>query len=251
MSNTISSDWKEAYSRYRELEKELSVDLPENRYFSFLLRKSVEESSNFKHELAKYRQLKFIEPSADMLSKFSAFAELRSRHNRKKYRFTQNNPIKDEFIFDDAYHLAFHKIPYWRQLNKPVSSIEERPNSLYRGQSKKKYDLEAGIYRNLNTFKGKDEKEVELLRRAAKACEIGKVVAHELNVSFEEGMAIAQHFYKELCVPTWLLDFTWNPWVGLFFATSTGITGETGVVWEINRKSIRDTPPGRIIRLVN
>jgi hypothetical protein len=48
-------------------------------------------------------------------------------------------------------------------------------------------------------------------------------------------MAIAQHYFLELKTPTWLVDFSRDPWAALFFASGGGNTGDCGIVWSMHR----------------
>src|SRR5205823_1301233 len=50
-----------------------------------------------------------------------------------------------------------------------------------------------------------------------------------------EILAIVQHYKKELGVPTWLLDVTTSPYIGLFFASDGGEETEIGAIDYIER----------------
>jgi len=103
---------------------------------------------------------------------------------------------------------------------------------LYRGQRKDSWEVGAKIYRGLPERR---EREVELRSRADDACQVGHAIADRLGFTFEDAMAVAQHFSAAeiLATPTWLVDFSRDPWVGLFFATDGGETGDLGIVWSI------------------
>jgi hypothetical protein len=80
-------------------------------------------------------------------------------------------------------------------------------------------------------------RETALRERAAAACRVGHAIAARLGLSFVDAMAVAQHYSAAdiLGVPTWLVDFTRDPWVALFFASDGGTTGDVGIVWDIMR----------------
>ena len=99
----------------------------------------------------------------------------------------------------------------------------------------------AKIYRELPCGQGR---EAALRGRAIAACRIGHAIAARLGLSFVEAMAVPQHYSAPdmLGVPTWLVDFTRDPWVALFFASNCGKTGDLGIVWEIMPKEyVRQT----------
>lgn len=50
------------------------------------------------------------------------------------------------------------------------------------------------------------------------------------DITDEEGVAIVQHYSAETKVGTWLIDFTWDPFVALFFASDGGQADDIGMV---------------------
>jgi len=64
-----------------------------------------------------------------------------------------------------------------------------------------------------------------------------------------EAVALAQHYSLEAGVKTWLLDFTWDPLVALFFASDGGVDGEVGVVQKLVRAEWDDLSAGGTNRL--
>jgi hypothetical protein len=139
-----------------------------------------------------------------------------------------------DFVFEDVYHFAFFMLDRWRPIGELPPAVEHC-KSLYRGQRQHVWPIEPSILRNLASFADSALRTSELRRRARTAGEMGHAVSTELRLDFDEAMAVAQHYsaQNELGVPTWLVDFTRDPWTALFFASDGGVTGEYGVVWQV------------------
>ena len=50
------------------------------------------------------------------------------------------------------------------------------------------------------------------------------------DITEEEGVAIVQHYSSEIKMGTWLIDFTWDPFVALFFASDGGQVDDIGKI---------------------
>lgn len=227
VSRPAPSRWEIAYRRYREVERELT-DGAFGWALSTLLHSAIEGRHAFKRRLAKYQAVQrgpnegnLPEPPAALLREMQTFADLRSSYDSEP----------PAFVFEDIYHLAFHRLSSWRRYGQPIPKAEDCAR-LYRGQVDDDWDVGPSIYRRLPDGPARH---AELQRRAVTACRLGHAIAQKLGLSFADGMAIAQHYSASdvLGVPTWLVDFSRDPWVGLFFATDGGKTGDCGIVWDI------------------
>ena len=219
--------WRKAYLRFRELEQRLTDEDPCGEAFLTLLNAASQGRRVFDRKLLKYQAARqsintgLPEPPDSLVGDFYKIACLRSSYDREK----------SEFVFEDVYHLAFHNLMWWPGYGSPTPPASHSPR-LYRGQRKDSWEVGAKIYRGLPED---PERQAELRIRAASACQVGYAIADRLGCSFEDAMAVAQHYSAAdiLGTPTWLVDFSRNPWVGLFFATEGGETGDLGIVWDI------------------
>jgi hypothetical protein len=59
---------------------------------------------------------------------------------------------------------------------------------------------------------------------------VRQLQVHDPNITDEEGVAIVQHYSAELGIGTWLIDFSWDPFVALFFASYGGEDGDIGII---------------------
>jgi FRG domain len=59
---------------------------------------------------------------------------------------------------------------------------------------------------------------------------VRQIQASYQGISDEQGVAIVQHYSEELGTGTWLIDFTWDPFVALFFASDGGQEGDLGII---------------------
>ncbi|HEV8582283.1 MAG TPA: FRG domain-containing protein [Thermoanaerobaculia bacterium] len=219
--------WQKAYLRFRELERQLTDEDARGWAFLTLLRAAAQGSHVFKRKLREYQAVRLgpnpglPEPPAGLIDELQTLARLRSSYDREE----------TGFVFEDVYHLAFHNLMWWRGYGRPIPPAADC-RRLYRGQRKDTWEVGAKIYRGLPEG---PERQAALRVRAASACQIGHAIAERLGFSFEDAMAVAQHYSAAeiLGVPTWLVDFSRDPWVGLFFASDGGETGDLGIVWDI------------------
>ena len=111
---------------------------------------------------------------------------------------------------------------------------------LFRGQRNHLWQTVPSYYRSDDPDRGKR------LRRLVQL--LGDKHA---GLTDQQLFAIAQHVSSEARTPTWFIDVTWDPLIGLFFASDGGVAGEFGVVdridvkeWE--RQVAREGMPGAI-----
>jgi hypothetical protein len=217
-----------AYRHYRELEQKFTDSKPPMQGSLFLLHAAAEGQHVFEKRLAEYKAVlgganegKLPVPSDELIATLRALAVLQSS-------YASNDR---GFVYEDLYHLAFSKLAYWRRYGQPIEAAEKCLR-LYRGQRVDWWGVGASIYRDLPEEDGRHEvlkPRVEAVRR------LGQGVAALLGLSFVDAMAVCQHYSDSaiLGVPTWLVDFSRDPWVGLFFASDGGRTGDCGIVWDI------------------
>ena len=219
--------WRKAYLRFRELEQRLTDEDACGEAFLTLLNAASQGRHVFDRKFLKYQAVRqsintgLPEPPDSLVGELHKIACLRSSYDREE----------PEFVFEDVYHLAFHQLMWWQRYDREIPSASDSLR-LYRGQRKDSWEVGATIYRGLPED---PERQAELRIRAACACRVGCAIADRLGFSFEDAMAVAQHYSAAdiLGTPTWLVDFSRNPWVGLFFASEGGETGDFGIVWDI------------------
>lgn len=218
----IPSKWQRAYRRYRELDREFAKN-EDKKKLSILLHYAVMQApKNFNITLHEYKKLRTApQPSAAYIEELHYFSKLK----------LQSREIMKQSgsIYEDVYHLAFDRLDNgWPSYAHPAP---QRPHlQLFRGQRDYTWGVGPKIYRGLP---GNENRQETLHEKAMDACRVSRVIASELNCSFNDAMAITQHYSELLDVSTWLVDFSENPWVGLFFASDGGKTGEVGILWSI------------------
>ena len=222
------SRWQVAYRQYRNLEQQFTDDKPPSQGLLVLLHAAAEGLQVFEKRLAEYKVVlagankgKLPVPRPELIATMRALAALRSSYS----------PNADGFVYEDLYHLAFAKLAYWRRYGSAIPPAE-KCSRLYRGQRVDNWGVGASIYRGVPDDEGRREAlepRVEAVRR------LGRAVAAKLGLSFVDAMAVCQHYSDTeiLGLPTWLVDFSRDPWVGLFFASDGGRTGDCGIVWDI------------------
>jgi hypothetical protein len=222
-----ASRWQIAYRQYRDLEQRFTDEEPSPGLL-FLLHVAAVGEPSFEKSLVEYRRVlaganegKLPPPTADLIARLQALAALQS-----SYTSGANG-----FVFEDLYHLAFSKLAYWRRYGSTTLPAEKCLR-LYRGQRVDSWGVGASIYRGVPDEEGRRE---ALEPRTEAARRLGRAVAARLGLSFVDALAVCQHYSDSeiLGVPTWLVDFSRDPWVGLFFASDGGRTGDCGVVWDI------------------
>jgi hypothetical protein len=231
--------WRAAYRRYRELEAQFASADAVRRPHRPLLRAAVNGPGPLHSGMEGYRaaqRLKgttgFPDPPDAFISELRDFADLRASYDIGA----------PDFVFDDVYHLAFHQLPDWRPYGSVIRGADDCDH-LYRGQRDDRWGVVAGIYRDLPHEPGRD---AELRGRAALACSVAQAIASKRSIPFLNAIAIAQHYSdrRALGVATWLVDFSRDPWTSLFFASDSGVTGDTGIVWSIRPKEFNRLADG-------
>jgi hypothetical protein len=227
-SDRAPTRWQAAYRQYRGLEQRLTDSKPPAQGFLFLLHAAAEGQHVFEKRLAEYKRIlvgdnegNLPAPPGGLIATLSSLARLRSSYSSND----------KGFIYEDLYHLAFSKLAYWRRYGQPIQPAEKCMR-LYRGQRVDSWGVGASIYRGLPDEYGRHE---ALIPRVEAVRRLGQSVAAALDLSFVDAMAVCQHYSDSeiLGIPTWLVDFSRDPWVGLFFASDGGRTGEIGIVWDI------------------
>jgi hypothetical protein len=147
-------------------------------------------------------------------------------------------------IFEDVYHLAFAMVctsvgTSWRS---PIRPEVDRQARLFRGQRSAKWSLAAKIYRDLDWTPPVARHQEELDRRATYVATIATAVAQRWGLPSDHALAVTQHYSgeEELDAATWLVDFTFDPWTALFFATDGGSKGEVGCLYALNLGEVSD-----------
>ncbi len=221
MKLSTPSKWQQAYHRYRELDKEFAESRGREK-LAILLHDAIQNTMTFNNTLHQYKNLPTApQPSGDLIEELKYFSKL-TLHSKSIIRYAGS-------IYEDVYHLAFDRLNVGWPGN--VHPAPQRPlHQLHRGQRDYTWDVGPKIYRGLP---GNENRQEILHEKAMDACRISQAIASELNCSFNDAMAITQHYSELLDVSTWLVDFSENPWVALFFASDGGRTGEIGIVWSI------------------
>ena len=118
---------------------------------------------------------------------------------------------------------------------------------IYRGHNNHNYKLESSLYRmfernrEIRYGKAKDKKTIALLRHEKVMLESFKRTSHMFfdstldKYSSLDLLALMQHYGA----PTRMLDFSFSPYVALYFALS-GAHKEDAVVYCINHKKMKD-----------
>ncbi|MBD3361775.1 FRG domain-containing protein [Candidatus Woesearchaeota archaeon] len=120
---------------------------------------------------------------------------------------------------EDVYQAALHMIgtSYWE-----IDTIPPKLH-VYRGQRKDTWPITPTLLRN-NPPQTEIKKDLDRL-----ACFCGVLKSHKCY-ALNQYPAIAQHYSSEAKVKTWLVDFTYNPWVALFFASLNGQNNDLGKI---------------------
>ena len=110
------------------------------------------------------------------------------------------------------------------------STWKPEPNlgRIYRGQRRSCWTVVPTLFRKTQTEQT-IEHELDQVRRLVRSFQAIK------SLPDEQGVAVVQHYSPELKAATWLLDFTWDPLISLYFASAEGKDKDTGVVSYIGR----------------
>ncbi len=222
------SRWRIAYHRYRAIEKRLTDEGPPSYGPLALLRASAQGRRTFQNRLSEYRALLGCPNKGGLPALPPKLIDELQAHADLKSSYWTGGP---GFVFEDVYHLAFEKLGRWRRLGEVVKPAKECLR-LYRGQRVDTWAVGASIYRGVpfdETRRGTLDSRVDAAKR------LGKAIAAKFGLSFVDAMAVCQHYSESelLGLPTWLVDFSRDPWVGLFFASDYGKSGDRGIVWDV------------------
>jgi hypothetical protein len=136
-------------------------------------------------------------------------------------------------VFDDAYHAALMMKVKYRRGYDDKWRADANPPRFFRGQRCEQWPLVPSLFRTRNG----DLTEALITQRLRR---LGPVIRQlqlrTTPLENQEAVAIAQHYAKELEVMTWMIDFTRDPLVALFFASDGGSPGEVGIVWSVNQR---------------
>lgn len=155
------------------------------------------------------------------------FADLRNIASRRD-AYDSDTP---GFAFDDVYHLAFDRVRCWRNRRRLPIHQSWRAVSIEASASSSGA-WGAAIYRDFAHH-----------RQTIRTAYSGQACLRHGPARSHRGAALSslRHLrsrstYSDantLSMPTWLVDFTTDPWVALFFASDGGTSGPHGVVWNI------------------
>ena len=111
--------------------------------------------------------------------------------------------------------------------NKWIPSPDK--SYVYRGQ-RKNFPLIPTIFRDAETNEVIKDRFLKVSRY------ITNLVIEMTSISKEQALAVIQHYSTELDLQTWLLDFTWDPFVALFFSSLNSEDNDIGMVFCIEQK---------------
>lgn len=127
---------------------------------------------------------------------------------------------EQRYPLDDVYCVALRWLP------KHIHLVRGRLNRIWRGQRKSEWTFQAKLFRPENIA----NKEEHLRKIGSLSVELNR---YNGALQEDQYLAIATHYSIEAELATWLLDFTTNPWVALFFASYRGNDRDIGIVSEI------------------
>jgi hypothetical protein len=219
------SEWRGVYQRRQRLEREWRVhEHPDVNRQLLQSALSPRSEAEVRREFASFR----IEdpPSLRLLAAARALSE--------QLWFPRRGRFPDEAC-DDVYQAALTMMPFG------VWTASPSHEHLYRGQRNARWPVVPSFFRSSG-----DEQRTALgrLNRIARA-----ITRRWRELRPEQALAVIQHHSKELGVPTWLIDLTWDPAVALFFASDGGASGDLGVVTMVVRKEWEQLAAGGRNRL--
>ncbi len=100
---------------------------------------------------------------------------------------------------------------------------KETKSQIFRGQRKYEWRVIPNMFREICSTNSKLNFKLETITGLVR-----QLQASDHNISDEEGVAIVQHYSAEVGIGTWLIDFTWDPFVALFFGSHHGQDGDVG-----------------------
>lgn len=211
------SEWEEWYRRYKLLEDSWHCSgahpLIERQYFDFVI-SSHNDPAIYLNEMKKRNCL-------------PKDGQLEEALNLRAIVDTLPDDCSIDAPLEDVYQTAL-RMETW-----PMWKSSQEGSLIFRGQRMHNWKIVPSLFRQ----EREDSPEKRQLETHIE--KIGGLVRHlqtnDNKISEEEGVAIIQHYSKEvkdhIGVPgTWLIDFTWDPFVALFFASYEGQDGDIGVI---------------------
>jgi len=179
-------------------------------------------------------------------------------------------------VFDELSNLGFsERTPaesvYQTAIQVSQQRIEDDINIdgstrwFYRGQRNHTWKTVPKFMRDLPDYHDEHFKPLFEARLHRVQSIVDGIMQRQLANDDFDALAIAQHYSGELGISTWLLDVTKSPWIGLFFASDGGVTGDIGVLEYIGLNewilysnngnsmlgSIRASSPTSVLRIQN
>jgi hypothetical protein len=222
------------------LEKQLNDDGQQAHGLLTLLYAAAQGERAFENRLREYKTLLALRGAARLPIPTQELIDALREHAAVR---TRCNSHGSDFTYEDVYQFALTKLANWRHYNEPVPPTE-KCLQLYRGQRDVGWSIGATIYRDLP--KGAARREA-LDARVEAIRKLGSAVAAKLRIPFSDAIAVCQHYSdkENLGLATWLVDFSRDPWTGLFFASDHGEQGAVGVLWNISVSEYADHTVGR------
>lgn len=217
------SQWEAAYREYRSLqERARSARWP---IWADLLESAAQGCAYLKKRIheAEKAGLRGRLPT----NYARALFEIAAEQDRAEQVLEQS----DRSVYEDVYHAAFLMLRLFPGC--PGSFVGG--SYIFRGQSDVRWRLEASVYRGEQALSSREQLLSARRITAQNACGAGKAVAASLDVSIEQARAIAKHYAAELNnAPSWYLDFSYSPWVALFFScASDPANRQEGALWAV------------------
>ncbi len=128
-------------------------------------------------------------------------------------------------IFEDVYQAAV----YLKYVRHSAHIWYEDKIHLFRGQRNEEWKIIPTIFRDI------DQISVIKQRFLSLSNYVRGLQDRIPTLTENQAVAIVQHYSTELKLSTWLVDFTWDPLVALFFASLDGQQGERGIMFYISQ----------------
>lgn len=231
----IPASWEEGYRLMRTIERRL----PEAEGNTALLR-CILTNEDPAERLWAYDRIVAALPDRSVLrDAYRLQAFRRARADRRKDWLWYH-------VYEDVYQLALD-LRTWLYIYGRGGQVWDG-RGLYRGQRDRTWRVIPRIFRGLPTGEEGEKEWTRRVRRVARFCAL---LEAEMPGRFTEKqrIAIAQHYD----VPTWLVDYSSDLYVALFFASYGGTAGQVGTVSQIHAREWnhfgagKHNPFGRVI----
>ena len=128
-------------------------------------------------------------------------------------------------LFEDVYQTAI----YLKDCRHSSHIWYEDNRHFFRGQRNDQWKVIPTIFRGA-------EQDTLIEQRFLSLSHYVRGLREKLpSLTENQAVAIVQHYSTELDLRTWLVDFTWDPFIALFFASSDGKEGDEGVIYQISQ----------------